>query len=100
MKELSKSQLMARYNSARSQSDKWMSQLQQSYQLVMPNKAEFNIQRRIEGGPRTQRVFDSTAITGLKRFAANIQQVLETVRCYYEIREINPTLWLRSHVSQ
>jgi replicative DNA helicase len=26
------------------------------------------------------------------KFAANIQNVLETIKCYYEIREINPTL--------
>lgn len=27
------------------------------------------------------------------KFAANIQHVLETIKCYYEIKEINPTLW-------
>jgi len=76
MKQLSKTALLNRYYSAKSWADKWMSQLQQSYELVMPNKAEFNIFRRIQGGPRTQRVFDSTAVTGLKKFAANIQQML------------------------
>jgi len=100
MKELSKSQLMARYNSARSQSDKWMSQLQQSYQLVMPNKAEFNIQRRIEGGPRTQRVFDSTAITGLKRFAANIQQMLMPNTTYWAKFKPGPKILEGSGISE
>jgi len=83
MKQLSKTELLARYNSAKSQSDKWMSQLQQSYELVMPNKAEFNIFRRIQGGPRTQKVFDATAITGLKKFAANIQQMLMPNTTYW-----------------
>ncbi len=100
MKELSKSQLMARYYSARSQSDKWMSQLQQSYQLVMPNKAEFNIQRRIEGGPRTQRVFDSTAITGLKRFAANIQQMLMPNTTYWAKFKPGPKILEGSGISE
>lgn len=83
MKSLSRSVLLARYASARSMSDKWMSQLQQSYELVMPNKAEFNIFRRIQGGPRTQLVFDSTAIVGLKKFAANIQQMLMPNTSYW-----------------
>ena len=83
MKQLSKTALLNRYYSAKSWADKWMSQLQQSYELVMPNKAEFNIFRRIQGGPRTQLVFDSTAIVGLKKFAANIQQMLMPNTSYW-----------------
>lgn len=83
MKDLSKQELMARFESAKTMSDKWMSQLQQSYELVMPDKAEFNIYRRTQGGPRSQKVFDATAITGLKKFAANIQQMLMPNTTYW-----------------
>lgn len=76
MKELSKEMLLARAASAKTVADMWMSQLQQVYELVLPNKAEFAIFRRIEGGPRTQYVFDCTAITALKRWAANMQSML------------------------
>lgn len=76
MKSLSKSSLTARYYAARSQSDKWMSMLQQSYDYAMPNDAQFGIWRQIQGAPRTNKVFDATAIIGLKKFAANIQQML------------------------
>ena len=83
MKTLSKENLLNRFYSAKTVADKWMSQLQQSYELVMPNKAEFSIYRRIAGGPRTQKVFDSTAIVGLKKFAANIQQMLMPNTSYW-----------------
>lgn len=83
MKEISKEILLARASSAKTVSDKWMSQLQQTYELVMPNKAEFAIFRRIEGGPRTQYVFDCTAIVALKRWAANIQSMLMPSTSYW-----------------
>jgi len=83
MKELSKEHLLNRFYSAKGVADKWMSQLQQCYELVMPNKAEFSIYRRIAGGPRSQKVFDSTAIVGLKKFAANIQQMLMPNTSYW-----------------
>jgi len=83
MKEISKQMLLARASQAKTVSDMWMSQLQQTYELVLPNKAEFAIFRRIEGGPRTQYVFDCTAIVALKRWAANIQSMLMPNTSYW-----------------
>ena len=73
---LDPSKIYARYTQAKANSDLWLNMNQQAYQLTMPNRAEFAIHHWTPGSPRTSHVYDSTAIVGLNKFAANLQNLL------------------------
>jgi hypothetical protein len=65
--------IIERYGKAKSNSDKWKNILQQAYNYSMPNRSEFAVQQYSPGSPRTEHIYDATAVVGLKKFAANLQ---------------------------
>ena len=64
------------YGLASDQMMTWYSQLQQTYNLVLPNKSKFLNKDRLPGQPYTQHVYDWTAVTGSQKYASNILQNL------------------------
>jgi len=65
--------IIERYGKAKSNSDKWKSILQEAYNYSMPNRSEFSVQQYTPGSSRTNHIYDATAVVGLKKFAANLQ---------------------------
>lgn len=70
------SKLYERYTKAKANSDLWMNMNQQAYNYAMPNRAEFAIHNWTPGSPRTEKLYDPTAVIALRKFAANLQNLL------------------------
>ena len=65
-----------RFGKARATAQLWLNLLQHAYNLSMPNRSEFSIQKYMPGAQRNLHVYDATAVVGLKKFAANMQNLL------------------------
>ena len=74
--KLNANDIYERYSKAKSTADLWMNMFQQAYDYAMPNRAEFSIQKYTPGSSRTEHVYDPTAVIGLRKFAANMQNLL------------------------
>jgi len=66
----------ARFSDAKARADLWLNLLQQAYNYSMPNRSEFAIQKYTPGTARNEHVYDATAVVGLKKFAANLQNLM------------------------
>ena len=73
---LDANEVRERFGKAKGNADLWLNQLQQAYNYTMPNRAEFAIHHWTPGTPRTEHIYDPTATIGLRKFAANLQNLL------------------------
>lgn len=63
--------LEAGYKRAQSVRDQWKDLFNDCYELTMPGRETFDMES--PGRPRTDRIFDETAVTGVQEFASRLQ---------------------------